>query len=307
MARWSRRLFLALVALLLVWIVGDFVYSRVVLHRMQRWERSVEWAADGVRAGCADQTVGQGSTALLWVHGFNDCPAVFDLIASRVADAGFTCRVMRLPGFGESTEGYARTTREQWRAAVAREVEALAGTHARVGIVAHSLGGAIAVDYVLSNPDAVEGLVLIAPLIQVSRERSPVLAPRAWHAVGGRTLFSTRVVETPFPVDAATPEALAYDKRTRFTPREVFDQIYALIDEIDGRAGEVEVPVLLALGGRDEVIDGEAAERFLQRCPAPGNRLLRFDQTGHMLPMDEGWERLAEEIAAFFTETPVID
>jgi carboxylesterase len=305
-ARWFRRLFLALVGLLLLWIVGDFVYARVVQHRMRAWERSVEWRPDGVRAGCADRTVGQGNTALLWIHGFNDCPATFDGLADRVAAAGFTCRVMRLPGFGEKTANYAKTTREQWRQAVRREVETLSREHRRVGIVAHSLGGAIAVDHVLHHPHSLEGLALIAPLVRVSHERSPVLAPHAWHAVGGRTLFSTRIVETPFPVDSTAPRAIAYDKRTRFTPREVFDEIYALLDEINGRAGDVCVPVLLALGWQDEVIDGEAAQRFFAACPAPENRELRLDAAGHMLHMDAGWERLADEIVRFFSAPPAV-
>jgi len=297
---WPRWALAGLVALLAIWVGGDLVYSRVVLWHVRDWERSIERDADGVRVGCQDSTVGDGSTALLWIHGFNDCPAAWQSLAPELAARGFTSRVMRLPGFALPTEQYARTTREQWRAAVAKEVEALARTHDRVGIVAHSLGGAIAVDHVLRNPDTVEAVALLAPLIQVSGERSPLVRPRRWHSFGSRTLLFTNVVETPFPVDATSPEAIAYDARTRFTPREVFDELYALIDEIDGRAGEFDVPVLLALGGRDEVIDREAAERFFDGCPATKKRLVRFEETGHMLPLDEGWELLADEIARFF-------
>jgi carboxylesterase len=291
---------IGIATLALVWVGGDFVYSRVVLRHVKDWERSIERDTDGVRAGCQDYTVGEGSTALLWIHGFNDCPAAWQSLAPELAARGFTCRVMRLPGFALPTEEYARTTRERWRAAVAREVEKLARTHDRVGIVAHSLGGAIAVDHVLGHPRSVEGIALLAPLIRVSGERSPLVRPRHWHSFGTRTLFFTSVLETPFPVDAISPEAVAYDKRTRFTPREVLDELYALIDEIDGRGDDVCVPVLLALGNHDEVIDGAAAERFFESCPDPGKRLVRLDEAGHMLPLDEGRELLADEIERFF-------
>jgi len=102
--------------------------------------------------------------------------------------------------------------------------------------VTHSLGGAIAVDYLLDRPDAVEGAVLLAPLIDVSARRSPLLPPRAWHFLGSRVLIFTRVVETPFPVDGRSPAARAYERRETFTPRPVFDEVYALLDRIEGRA-----------------------------------------------------------------------
>jgi len=294
----------SLAALLLLWLGGDFVHSRIVAHRLARAERATERDADGVRAGCRAYEVGQGPDALLLVHGFNDCPAVFDALAPRLVERGFACRAMRLPGFAMPVEEYAGTSRAAWREALEQEIAALRAGHRRVGLVAHSLGGTVAVDYLLDRPDAVDGLVLLAPLIEVSTERSPLLPPRGWHEIGRRTLLFTRVVETPFPVNATSPEARAYDRRTLFTPREVFSEIYALLDRTEGRAAEFRVPLLMVLGRRDEVIDLAAAERFYSGCSSPRRRLLYLEEAGHLVPLDAGWETLPPAITAFFEKTP---
>jgi len=170
--------------------------------------------------------------------------------------------------------------------------------------VTHSLGGAIAVDYLLDRPEAVQGAVLLAPLIGVSPRRSPLLPPRAWHRIGRRALFFTRVVETPFPIDARSPEARAYDGRETFTPRKIFDEVYALLDGIEGRAAGFRAPLLMVLGRRDEVIDVAAAERFFGDCSSPRKELIYLDKSGHMVPLDAGWETLPAAIAGFFEEGP---
>jgi carboxylesterase len=301
-ARWGL---IIVAGLVLFWLGGDFVYSRIVLHRVNRWERSIRREPDGVRAGCRERTLGEGRAALLFVHGFNDCPAIFDRLAPRLAERGYTCRLMRLPGFATPVETYSRSTRAQWLEAVEQEIANLRATHERVGVVAHSLGGAITVRHLLDHPRTVDGVVLLAPLIDVSDARSPVLSPRAWHRLGNRVLFFTRVVETPFGLSARSPEARAYDLNTRFTPREIFEQLYALLDEIDGRAGEFDAPLLLVLGRQDEVIDRIAAERFLEQSNSPVKVVVVLDDAGHQVPLDHGWETLPDEIVRFLP--PLLD
>lgn len=296
-ARWWLGL---AAALLLLWLGGDFLYSRIVLHRLALRERGTERDADGLRAGCRAYSSGEGEVALLLVHGFNDCPAVFHALAPRLVERGFACRVMRLPGFAMPARVYARTDRAAWRRALEEEILALRADHRRVGLVAHSLGGAVAVDYLLDRPDAVEAAILLAPLFDVSARRSPLLSPRAWHEIGSHTLFFTRIVETPFPVDGRSPAALAYDRREVFTPRAVFAEVYALLDRIEGRAAGFRTPLLLVLGGRDEVIDSAAAERFFRDCSSPRKERLYLGQSGHMVPLDAGWETLAPAVERFF-------
>src|SRR5690606_36206522 len=85
----------------LTWRAGDYLYYHVVSRRLAEWERGVVRDADGVREGCREFTMGNGSRqAILMVHGFNDSPRAYQKTASMLAVRGFTCRAMRLAGFG---------------------------------------------------------------------------------------------------------------------------------------------------------------------------------------------------------------
>src|SRR5687768_5379807 len=104
------RFKMALTAILVfvgVWLLGDFLYSRIIAWRVARWETTIERHPNGVRVGCEDFTVGSGETALLLVHGINDSPAMWRKMAPRLAEQGFTCRAMRLPGFAMPLKDYA--------------------------------------------------------------------------------------------------------------------------------------------------------------------------------------------------------
>ena len=81
--------------------------------------------------------VGRGDDAVLLVHGFNNSPRLWDFIAQELAEQGYHCRAMRLPGFAMTNEQYARSTIEDWIEAVQEEVATLKASHGRVHLVAH--------------------------------------------------------------------------------------------------------------------------------------------------------------------------
>ena len=55
-------------------------------------------------------------------------------------------------------------------------------------------------------------------------------------------------------------------------------------------------------GRHDRIVDNRAAERFFNDCPAQPKRLMYVENAGHMLPLDQGWEKLVNEAAGFFKE-----
>jgi excinuclease UvrABC nuclease subunit len=59
----------------------------------------------------------------------------------------------------------------------------------------------VAIAHLLEHPGTVDALVLLAPAIEVSSARSPLLATRAWHEIARRLLPFTRVVYSPFEND----------------------------------------------------------------------------------------------------------
>jgi len=81
----------------LFWL-ADLAYALRTQYRRQRWERQTQRGADGVRNGAEAFTAGNGSIALLLIHGYADSPAQFRFLVPLLVEQGFACHAMRLPG-----------------------------------------------------------------------------------------------------------------------------------------------------------------------------------------------------------------
>jgi carboxylesterase len=294
-----KWLAISLAGIVLLWIGVEFTYSRVMLHRYEEWNGTIARDADGIRIGCNPFTIGEGDTALLFIHGYSDSPAIFRKMAARLAEMGFTCRAMLRPGCARPLDLYEKATREKWLAAVGEEIAALRETHDEVWIVGHSLGAAITIDYLLADPDAVDGIVLLAPLIEVSSERSPILSAQAWYKIGKPMMIFTEIMENPFEVDAHAEDAQSYDMFSSFFPRKLYDEIFAVTDNIKGRADELDVPVLMVLSRQDDIVDSEAARGYYEGISSDRKKLVWLEDARHLVPIDTGWDDVANEIAAF--------
>lgn len=295
----AAKLLLGVVA---VWLLGDFVYSRVIASQVQAWEETVKRDADGVLIGCQPYNLGPAdgnATALLLVHGINASPRNWEKIAPRLAGEGVHCRVMRLPGFCEPLDRYQATSRDRWQESIRAELSTLRQTHKRVGVVAHSLGGASTIGALIEDPAAADFAVLLAPALRVSDARSPVLSTRSWHEIGKRTLLFTTVMKSPFDIDSHDPANMNYPGRCPFTPRSVVDELFLLMDENDEKKEQFGTPLLMVLTEDDQVIDWQAAQRFYEQVPSPRKQLLMLEDSGHAIQIDYGWQTTAHAILEF--------
>ena len=282
-----------------VLVVGDASYSSITSARCRAWENGQARDADGLLPGFAPFTVGEGKTALVMVHGFGSSPAVFTKMAARLGDEGFTCRAVRLPGFGETVEASANSTWEDWAAHVERECEALRATHDRVWLVGHSLGGALSYRLALERTNLVDGVVLIAPLVDVRSKRSLGIPPRAIFQVADHVLIFSDVFESVFPVDLQDKTLVGVEARQRFVPREVYREMFRLIDGMRASTAMPPVPVYVEVAAEDLVVDPDAATRFFGPRVAEPDALHVVADAGHVLPLDGGWEDLTARVAAF--------
>jgi esterase/lipase len=290
--------------LVLLWVILDLLHFLIVRLANTRWEARIPRDPDGVRHGCREFTLGQGDTALLLVHGFGDSPIQFRCLAAALAERGFTCRAMRLPQFALPMAAYRTSTAAGWRQAVHDELQALKVRHSRVAVVAFSLGAAVAIDYLIDHPDAVDASVLLAPLLGVCNRRSPLLAAETWYHLLDRLLIFSDRVWSGFPPDVRDPQARPLMAADVFVPRTIYREMFALLARIRQRRQQFRTPLFLVLSRHDLVIDGAVAEEFYERCAAPLKRLQYAEEAGHQLPLDFGWRNLVDETAAFIENLP---
>ena len=146
------------------------------------------------------------------------------------------------------------------------------------------------------------GLILLAPAIEVSNKRSPLLSTRAWHNFGSFFLRFSKITETPFEADTVDPNEREFPERIRFLGRSTTDETFRLIDANRSRGPELQVPTMVVIALQDNVIDNQAAKDFYESLTCPNKRLLELENSGHNMQVDFQWEFLTKEIKKFCDE-----
>lgn len=286
-----------LLVLAAVWLVGDALYARRIRARAN--------APDVRRASTEPFALNpSGSPALLLIHGFADGPSVFAQIGPPLAEAGFAVRALHLSGSGVPPGQMAGTSLALWRADIDREIAALrADAPARpLWLVGHSLGGALAYDAALRPGNRIAGLVLLAPLVEVSRARSPLLPPRQWFRLLDRLLIFTDTVESRLPADLRDPAARAAYRTDKFIHRDNYRALFDAIDAIRPRAADWRGPLLMVVSPSDQIVDSSASTFFFAATNAAPAKLQEQYSAGHVLPLDAGHGQVAAKIIRFLRD-----
>lgn len=280
-------------------LVSDFSYARKVERDYREWENGLVRGVDGVREGSEAFSCGEGGQPVLYVHGFGSSPAIFSPMAACLGEQGYRGRVMRLPGFGEKLSEFRRYTDDDWVQAVIAEADALRVPGQPLWIVAHSMGAPLVLQAMKERPELADGLVLLAPLVEVSRKRSLGVAPEGIYKVLSPLLVFSDTFKTCFPVDMQDQAVTGLDRRDLFVPRRVYVNMFNLLGQMPDAIAAMDKPVLVVVSRNDKVIDYRAAERLYGQLPGAVKQIHYEDRSGHVLPLDYGWQEVSEQIAAF--------
>ena len=292
-----------LITLFGLWFAANLLHAAWVQIRRYGWERRLGRDADGLLPQAAAFTVGQGPTAILLIHGFADTPRIWARMADRLAASDlFTCRAMRLPGSALPPAQARKQSLVLWRQTVDEEIDRLHAAHQTVWLVGHSLGGALALDAALRRPACVSGVAALAPMIDVSRKRSPLLPPAVWFQLASFALCLSPTFESCFSADGVAVDDSSFTyKRDRFIPFCVYRSLFELIRSNRGRASHLDCPVFAATAERDSVVDTSAALRWFSGCTG-FTRIRALADIGHVIPIENGWQVLTNDLASFIRE-----
>ncbi|MEX2606145.1 MAG: alpha/beta fold hydrolase [Kiritimatiellia bacterium] len=255
-------------------------------YRYHSWEKKVTRTPDGVLDFAQASTRGNGNHALLLVHGFGDGPHVWKTLAPELAQRGYTVRAMRLPGWNEPIENKRTITLEDWEHAIQQEVQTLKESHARVGVLAHSMGGCLVTVLAQKNQLDADALVLYAPMFEVSSARSPVLKTSTWFKIGDRILPERMIIESLFADHARVNAPRPKTRRDPFSPLNIFRLLYAEMDRFDAQTPVISIPVRLILPGKDRVVRSQRSREWFEALEAESKTLHEETTAGHVLPLD---------------------
>jgi len=252
-----------------------------------------------LRGGPVRLVEGGTGPTVLFLHGFADSLNTWRLLMPRLA-ARHHVIALDLPGFGESAATARRPMLPSHVAAVSELVRRRAHGEP-VTLVGNSMGGAVALHYAVTHPDAVDRLVLIgcaglargvplwwrvlttpAPLQMILSPAAGLAPPGLVELIVAR-VYSTLAFHDASRVDPDSVAGFSRFYRNRDDVVRLFALARDLVAELDGRlldlVGELRMPTLLLWGRQDRFVPVDhalALQRLLHR-----SRLHVIEDCGH--------------------------
>lgn len=248
--------------------------------------------------------IGKGDKTIVLLHGYGESIEIFDDLAGQL---GKHCDVIALdlPGSGLSTWGDQGALSIELMAQCVSGLIAKLGVE-RYGIVAHSMGGYVAVALAESDGDRIDQLVMFhsSPFADSTEKRTNREREVALIRSGKKELLSTLNPERSFAEQNWRRCGDAIDEKTEQFMLTPDDALVATLKAMANRADRSEFfsrfarqkDVLLIFGAHDHYIPGDVRQAIIERLD--GAKVAMLDKSGHMGFIEE--PRLSAQILSDF-------
>jgi acylglycerol lipase len=245
---------------------------------------------------------GDVHAVLLVVHGYGEHGGRYGNLVERLVPRGFAVYALDHRGHGRS---------EGPRGHVGRFAEFVADLHAlrvRVEdeqrgkplfILGHSMGGLIAVRYLLSHASGLSGAILSSPAFGIHNEPSRLLdwLGRLLSRIAPRTSFQGNVDPQYLSRDPTVGRAYAADPlvHRRASARFFTEFKWAMRNALD-RAGEIGLPILILQAGADQLVQVRATEAFAASVGSEAKQFHLYPEFYHELFNETEKERVFDDL-----------
>ncbi|MDZ4720023.1 MAG: alpha/beta hydrolase [Roseiflexaceae bacterium] len=168
-----------------------------------------------------------------------------------------------------------------------------------VFLIGHSLGGLIALNYVLHEPGTLHGIIASAPALS-SDGLSPVLAllSKLLSRIAPTFSLQSKLPLSGISRDPAAQQAYATDPLVSKvgTPR-LATESFAAIAWTNAHAGDLKLPLLIIHGEADPIVPPESSARFIANAGSADKQRITYPGVVHETHNDLGWHRPVDDIA----------
>jgi lysophospholipase len=253
------------------------------------------------------------------VHGYAEHCRRYDAVVAALDAAGYECHLLDLRGHGHSGGVRGFVPRfgdylddlERFLARI-EEVQPAARERGAVPriLLGHSLGGLIALDFVLTHPDAFDLLAVSSPFLKPTQEVPRLkagLAAIASH-LAPTLLTPSEIDSRGLSHDAAVVAAYDHDPLVFKTfNAHWFFEVQRAQEEVFEGAGAIRLPVLVLLGGADPIADPERGQALFARLGSTDKHLEVYQGFLHEVFNETGRERVVSDLLAWLgNRTPAL-
>lgn len=235
---------------------------------------------------------GTRKEAVLLLHGYTGTAAELYPLGSYLNGCGFTVLGVRLPGHGTSVEDLERTTADDWYQAAETGCDDLLRKFESVYVAGLSMGALLAIKIAALKP--VKKAVFISTPIFVWDRRAgffPILR-----------YFIRYTPKRKRNYKELQPYCQAYDKM----PTKPLGSLFKLTRECRNKLiGKIKIPVRILQSKIEHTVKPESASFIYDKLatPAQAKRIVWFEKSGHILPLDAEHEAVFKTIGDFFAGT----
>ncbi|MBD2775714.1 alpha/beta hydrolase [Iningainema tapete] len=234
--------------------------------------------------------LGNPCAIALIVHGLGSHSGLFSNVVEHLIKCGYAVYGLDLRGHGRSQgqRGHINSWsefREDLKAFL-QLIETQQPGCPRF-LLGHSLGGVIALDYVLRFPKSVQGLITMAPpLGRVGVSPLKLTLGRTLSQVMPRFALNTGFASATASSDRNVL-AISTDRfmHSRGSAR-LATEFLAAIAWIQFHADDLQVPILILHGGADQVALPEGSRIFFEKISFPDKERYEYPQSRHALHRD---------------------
>lgn len=239
--------------------------------------------------------------SLAIVHGFGEHSGRYMNVVNHLVSRGYTVYGFDHRGHGRSPgqRGYIRRWAE-FREDVDRYLRMVREQEPDrpVFLLGHSMGGLVALEYVLRHPEGLAGVIASSPLlappgINPFLLRLSRITSCAWPRFSMDARFDPNVLSRdPAVVEAAIEDALCHRRGTA----RLGTEMAAAISWTIAHAEEVRLPILIFHGTADRLTDPQARRLFFERITFPDKTLCEYEGSYHETLNDVDHQRVLADL-----------
>jgi carboxylesterase len=254
-------------------------------------------ARDGIDHGGEFELAG-GPDAVLLLHGLTGSTFELYPVARRLHAAGMRCLAPVMAGHGGSPRELVGVPWAEWVGKARRDLARLEGAR-RTFVVGCSMGALVACALAHDQPARVDGLVLLAPALELTS------SGKLGALLGAMPFLRGTIIPKRAGSDVSDPEMRRRNPCMDAVPLAAVTELLALEAHVDRQLPGIAAPTLVVHGARDHTVTLAGARRLARRMGSGPAELVILRRSWHLVGIDVERDRCADEATRFLEALPL--